>query len=79
MANVHIIVEFHQAALGNEGINGAFVADKKEQFDKVLLVCILGEIPEDQCLVGMTEMCKTLEPGDVTLPITEIVCDPHFQ
>ncbi len=48
----------------------------KDQFDRVLLVLVLGEIPEQQ--KALTEIFESLKPGGV-LSVTEVIADPHFQ
>jgi len=47
-----------------------------ERFDRVLLVTVLGEIPE-QC-IALKKIFASLKPGGF-LSITEIIADPHFQ
>jgi len=46
------------------------------KFDRVLLVTVLGEIPDQK--IALQEIFNTLKPGGI-LSITEIVFDPHFQ
>jgi len=47
-----------------------------EQFDRVWLVTVLGEIPDQ--LAALQNIHRLLKPGG-TLSITEILPDPHFQ
>jgi len=48
----------------------------ENQFDCVLLVTVLGEIPEQkEALAGIF---RSLKPGGV-LSISEVIADPHFQ
>lgn len=57
----------------------AGVGDDKmgvEQFDRALLVTVLGEIPDRQ--VAMQEIYRSLKPGGI-LSVTEIIFDPHYQ
>lgn len=46
------------------------------QFDRVLLVSVLGEIPNQEA--ALKEIFYTLKPGGL-LSVTEIIFDPHFQ
>jgi ubiquinone/menaquinone biosynthesis C-methylase UbiE len=46
------------------------------QFDRALLVTVLGEIPNQTR--AMQEVFDALKPGGV-LSVTEVVFDPHFQ
>jgi len=45
-------------------------------FDRVLLVTVLGEIPNRE--LALKEIFNTLKPGGI-LSVTEIIFDPHFQ
>ncbi len=45
-------------------------------FDRALLVCVLGEIPNQK--LALEEVFKALKPGGI-LSITETIFDPHFQ
>jgi ubiquinone/menaquinone biosynthesis C-methylase UbiE len=47
-----------------------------EQFDRALLVTVLGEIPDQ--VAALREVFHALKPGGL-LSITEVVFDPHFQ
>ncbi len=62
-------IEFMNAGLG-EGKLGP------SQFDRVVLVTVLGEIPDRQA--AMNELAASLKPEGL-LSITELVFDPHFQ
>ena len=62
-------IEFVQGAAG-EGKLG------KNQYDRVLLVTVLGEIPDKGTL--LKEVVDCLKPGGY-LSITEAIADPHFQ
>jgi SAM-dependent methyltransferase len=46
------------------------------QYDRVLLVTVLGEIPDRAAT--LTEIFAALKPGGI-LSITEVIADPHFQ
>lgn len=46
------------------------------RFDRVLLVTVLGEIPDREAALG--ENLAALKPGGI-LSVTEIIFDPHFQ
>ena len=48
----------------------------RDQFDRALLVTVLGEIPKPQA--ALREIFNALKPGGV-LSVTEIIFDPHFQ
>ena len=62
-------VEFLGAALGA----GTLPANR---FDRVVVVAVLGEIPDGAAAFG--ELFHTLVPGGV-LAIVEVIFDPHFQ
>lgn len=62
-------IEFIQAGSG-EGALG------KSQFDRALLITVLGEIPNRE--LALREIYDALKPGGI-LSITEIIYDPHFQ
>lgn len=61
-------IEFIPGAVG-EGKLG------KDRFERVLLVTVLGEIPEKQA--ALHEIFACLKPGGL-LSITEVIADPHF-
>lgn len=65
----HTNVEFAAAALGDRKLPA-------NHFDRVLLVTVLGEIPDRAAAVA--ELCDALKPGGL-LAIVEVVFDPHFQ
>jgi len=46
------------------------------QFDRALLVTVLGEIPDRKTL--LKEIFDSLKPG-AWLSVTEVIADPHFQ
>lgn len=57
----------------------AGIGEKKleyNKFDRVLLVTVLGEIPNREA--ALKEIFDTLKPGGI-LSVTEIIFDPHFQ
>lgn len=62
-------IRFVQAAAG-EGKLG------KNQFDRAVLVTVLGEIPDKTGV--MEELFEAIKPGG-TLSVTEVIFDPHFQ
>jgi 2-polyprenyl-3-methyl-5-hydroxy-6-metoxy-1,4-benzoquinol methylase len=62
-------IRFLQAAAG-EGKLGY------SQYDRALLVTVLGEIPDRQA--ALKEILDALKPGGI-LAVTEIILDPHFQ
>lgn len=48
----------------------------REQYDRVLLATVLGEIPDRKA--AMEEIFDSLKPGGI-LSVTEVIADPHFQ
>lgn len=48
----------------------------RSQYDRALLVTVLGEIPDRQA--ALKEILDALKPGGI-LAVTEIILDPHFQ
>ena len=48
----------------------------KNQFDRALLVTVLGEIPDQK--MALREIFDALKPGGI-LSVTELIFDPHFQ
>jgi ubiquinone/menaquinone biosynthesis C-methylase UbiE len=62
-------VEFLNAGLGDGALPGAC-------FDRVVLVTVLGEIPDRQS--AFAELFNTLKPRGV-LAVVEVIFDPHFQ
>jgi ubiquinone/menaquinone biosynthesis C-methylase UbiE len=62
-------IRFLQAGAG-EGRVG------RNQFDRALLVTVLGEIPKPQA--ALREIFEALKRGGL-LSVTEIIFDPHFQ
>jgi ubiquinone/menaquinone biosynthesis C-methylase UbiE len=59
-------------------IQGAAGAGKlgHNQYDRALLVTVLGEIPDQQA--ALAEIFESLKPGGI-LSVTEVIADPHFQ
>ena len=47
-----------------------------KQYDRVLLVTVLGEIPDQKA--ALAEIFECLKPGGI-LSVTEVIADPHFQ
>ena len=47
-----------------------------EEYDRVVLVTVLGEIPDRQS--ALNEIHRALKPGGI-LSVTEIMLDPHYQ
>ena len=62
-------IQFIQGAAG-EGKLG------QSCYDRVLLVTVLGEIPDRQA--ALAEILESLKPGGL-LSVTEVIADPHFQ
>jgi ubiquinone/menaquinone biosynthesis C-methylase UbiE len=62
-------IQFNELAI-EEGTLG------NDQFDRVLLVTVLGEIPDRES--AFREIHRALKPGGV-LSVTEIMFDPHYQ
>jgi ubiquinone/menaquinone biosynthesis C-methylase UbiE len=62
-------IRFLEAGVG-EGKLG------RNQFDRSLLVTVLGEIPDREA--ALREIFDALKPGGI-LSVTEIIFDPHFQ
>ncbi len=48
----------------------------REQYDRALLVTVLGEIPDRQ--TALAEIFDSLKHGGI-LSVTEVIADPHFQ
>ncbi len=46
------------------------------QYDRVLLVTVLGEIPDRKAVLA--EIFDSLKPSGI-LSVTEVIADPHFQ
>ena len=59
-------------------LQGGIEADHlaRNQYDRALLVTVLGEIPERK--TALTEIFEALKPGGI-LSVTEVIFDPHFQ
>jgi SAM-dependent methyltransferase len=49
---------------------------ERSQFDRALLVSVLGEIPDQEA--ALKEVFDALKPSGI-LSVTEIIFDPHFQ
>lgn len=62
-------IKFLHAAVGKHKL-------ERDKFDRVLLVTVLGEIPDQD--TALKEIFASLKPGGV-LSVTEIIFDPHFQ
>jgi ubiquinone/menaquinone biosynthesis C-methylase UbiE len=62
-------IQFRQVGVGEGKL-------EQSQYDRVLLVTVLGEIPERE--VALKEIFDTLKPGGI-LSVTEVIFDPHFQ
>lgn len=62
-------IQFVNAGVGEDKLG-------KDEFDRALLVTVLGEIPDRE--TAMKEIYKALKPGGV-LSVTEVIFDPHFQ
>ena len=62
-------IQFLQAGAGEGKL-------AKDHFDRVVLVTVLGEIPDRGA--AMKEIFNVLKPGGI-LSVTEIIFDPHFQ
>ncbi len=62
-------VEYLEAGLGDGKL-------KHNHFDRVLLVTVLGEIPDQES--ALKEIHSSLKPAGL-LAVTEIIFDPHFQ
>ena len=48
----------------------------RNQYDRVLLVTVLGEIPNQKA--ALAEIFDSLKPNGI-LSVTEVIADPHFQ
>jgi len=64
-------IQFIQAAIGEGKL-------EQENFDRALLVTVLGEIPKANQQAALEEIYNSLKLGGI-LSITEIILDPHFQ
>ena len=62
-------IRFLQAGAGDGKLG-------RNQFDRALLVTVLGEIPRPE--PALREIFNALKPGGI-LSVTEIIFDPHFQ
>lgn len=62
-------IEYIQGAAGEGKL-------KENEFDRVLLVTVLGEIPDKE--KAIKEIYESLKSGGL-LSITEVIADPHFQ
>jgi ubiquinone/menaquinone biosynthesis C-methylase UbiE len=62
-------IRFLEAGLGHGKLG-------RNQFDRALLVTVLGEIPDREA--ALQEILAALKPGGI-LSVTEIIFDPHFQ
>jgi ubiquinone/menaquinone biosynthesis C-methylase UbiE len=62
-------IQYLQAELGKGAL-------PQNRFDRVVLVSVLGEIPDQEA--ATKEIYGALKPGGI-LSITEVIFDPHFQ
>ena len=62
-------IQFLNAGVGEDKLG-------KNEFDRALLVTVLGEIPDREA--AMKEIYGALKPGGL-LSVTEVIFDPHFQ
>ncbi len=62
-------IRFVQSGLGEGKL-------EKDYYDRVMLVTVLGEIPEQGA--ALKEIYEALKPGGI-LSVTEVIFDPHFQ
>ena len=62
-------IQFQELAIEGGKLGGA-------QFDRVILVTVLGEIPNRESAIR--EIYRALKPGGI-LSISEIMFDPHYQ
>ncbi len=62
-------IQFMQGGAGGE-------KPGHNQYDRVLLVTVLGEIPDRKA--AMAEIFDSLKPEGI-LSVTEVIADPHFQ
>jgi SAM-dependent methyltransferase len=62
-------IRFQELSIGESTLGNA-------EFDRVLLVTVLGEIPDR--VGALREIHRALKPGGI-LSITEIMADPHYQ
>lgn len=62
-------IRLMQAGLGEGKLEKAY-------YDRVMLVTVLGEIPEQEA--ALKEIYEALKPGGI-LSVTEVIFDPHFQ
>ena len=53
-----------------------FKDPRRDRYDRVLLVTVLGEIPDKKA--AMEEIFDSLRPGGI-LSVTKVIADPHFQ
>ena len=62
-------IRFIQVCIGSGNLD-------HNQFDRALLVTVLGEIPDQEA--ALKEIFDALKPGGI-LSVTETVFDPHYQ
>ena len=62
-------IQFVQGAAGEGKL-------KKNEYDRVLLITVLGEIPDK--ITALKEIFECLKPSGL-LSITEVIADPHLQ
>jgi ubiquinone/menaquinone biosynthesis C-methylase UbiE len=76
---VHLVDRINNAGLNNVQPKLASLGDcslGKQQFDRAIMVTVLGEIPNREAALG--EIYRALKPGGM-LSITEVIPDPHYQ
>lgn len=68
--NLHNI-QFLQAKIGDGKLG-------RNQYDRALLVTVLGEIPNQDQKKALKELFDALKSGGI-MSVTEVIFDPHFQ
>lgn len=75
----HLAERIHRAGLNNVRPRLAALGEGSftdEGFDRVIMVTVLGEIPNREAALG--EIYRALKPGGI-LSVTEVLPDPHYQ
>lgn len=62
-------ITYQKIELGKSQLN-------RNQFDRIVMVCIMGEIPNQEA--ALKEVFKSLKPNGI-LSISETIFDPHYQ